>query len=551
MRREGRQHGMVRSSAILPAESDPRPNNARVPNHVGAPPAAGFFAKAPSRPTNHSKCTARCRRERCKDCHFSPVSKSRDKAKGAHKLRSCDVVLNHRLVLWRVVDGGRLLSSRKISASEIVDHLYASSQHEGDDYDDQNMEEGAGYGHGGPLLEAVDPKEGHSGAKYEETGESSIDSDEDSEIGFHMIGPAPCFAPVNLVAAKLVSACFSLDRPSYADRVFAHVPRPSPFLWNSMIKGYVGLGRHRDALLVYRRMLDCGCCLDSFSFTSALKACSNLLALEEGMALHGHVLKLGLGADIYIATSLMDLYGMCSQALDARKVFDHMPDKDVVAWNVMLSSYARLGMMRLAEQLFEEIPLRNLHGLKPDKVMVVTMLSAIADLGMLDSGKWFHEYVKKNEIAIDAYVGNALVDMYAKCGSIQDARLVFDEIIQKNISCYNSMIFGLAAHGLGEEALEIFTDAERTGIGIDDITMTAVLTACSHSGLVEEGLKYFKTMQNVYGIEPKKEHYGCIVDLLGRAGRFYEAMQIIETTEDDSFILGTLAAACRTHGNLG
>ncbi|CAL9096771.1 unnamed protein product [Musa acuminata var. zebrina] len=113
------------------------------------------------------------------------------------------------------------------------------------------------------------------------------------------------------------------------------------------------------------------------------------------------------------------------------------------------------------------------------------------------------------------------------------------------------MIFGLAAHGLGEEALEIFTDAERTGIGIDDITMTAVLTACSHSGLVEEGLKYFKTMQNVYGIEPKKEHYGCIVDLLERAGRFDEAMQIIETTEDDSFILGTLAAACRTHGNLG
>ncbi|CAL9056440.1 unnamed protein product [Musa banksii] len=286
----------------------------------------------------------------------------------------------------------------------------------------------------------------------------------------------------NLVAAKLVSACFSLDRPSYADRVFAHVPR-----------------------------------------------------------------YLGLGADIYIATSLMDLYGTCSQALDARKVFDHMPDKDVVAWNVMLSSYARLD---LSESMIA-FHRMQLHGLKPDKVMVVTMLSVIADLGMLDSGKWFHEYVKKNEIAIDAYVGNALVDMYAKCGSIQDARLVFDEIIRKNISCYNSMIFGLAAHGLGEEALEIFTDAERTGIGIDDITMTAVLTACSHSGLVEEGLKYFKTMQNVYGIEPKKEHYGCIVDLLGRAGRFDEAMQIIETTEDDSFILGTLAAACRIQQIVG
>ncbi|CAL9122424.1 unnamed protein product [Musa textilis] len=149
---------------------------------------------------------------------------------------------------------------------------------------------------------------------------------------------------------------------------------------------------------------------------------------------------------------------------DALLVFDHMPDKDVVAWNVMLHSYARLGMMRLTEQLESIVAFHRmqLYGLKPDKVMVVTMLSAIADLGMLDLGKWFHEYVKKNQIAIDAYVGNALIDMYAKCGSIQDARLVFDGIIQKNISCYNSMIFGLAAHGLGEEALDIFTEAERT-----------------------------------------------------------------------------------------
>ncbi|URE11698.1 PPR repeat [Musa troglodytarum] len=190
----------------------------------------------------------------------------------------------------------------------------------------------------------------------------------------------------NLVAAKLVSACFSLDRP---DRVFAHVPRPSPFLWNSMIKGYVGLGRHRDALLVYRRMLDCGCRLDNCSFTSALKACSNLLALEEGMALHGHVLKLGLGADIYIATSLMDLSGMCSQALDARmmrlaeQLFEEIPLRNVNSWTALICGFLECGDLSESIVAFHRM---QLYGLKPDKVMVVTMLSAIADLGMLDSG---------------------------------------------------------------------------------------------------------------------------------------------------------------------
>lgn len=253
-----------------------------------------------------------------------------------------------------------------------------------------------------------------------------------------------------------------------------------------------------------------------------------------------------------------------------------MTERDVVSWNAMVSAYARSGSILLAEKLFDEMPVRNvnswttiigglvdagdperaltafrqmqLHGVKPDKMVVVAILSAISRLGYLSSGKWVHDYIKKNTIPVDAFVGTALIDMYSKSGSIRDARLVFQSTRFKNTSCYNAMIFSLAMHGLGEEAISVFEEMRRNGIEIDDVTMIAVLTSCSHSGLVEEGLKFFETMRELHGIEPGIKHHGCVVDLLGRAGRFAEAMEIVDAIEVDHIIVGTLAAACRTHG---
>ncbi|OVA17582.1 Pentatricopeptide repeat [Macleaya cordata] len=382
----------------------------------------------------------------------------------------------------------------------------------------------------------------------------------------------------NFVATKLVSFCFTSNNPSYATRVFYQVPDPNTFLWNNMIKGFVHVGSYQDALIFYFKMLNHGSKPNNFTYPFLLKACSKVLAFEEGKILHGHILKLGLNSDVYVQTSLLDLYGACGTIMAARLLFDRMSERDVVAWNAMLVGYTRSGLVEIAEQLFEQMPVRNVSswttmiaayvqiensrkalevfqemqndGVKPDKLTIITVLSAISDLGSLEMGKWVHDYVKSNEVEIDTFVGTSLIDMYSKCGSITEAKNVFDRINPKAISCYNAMISGYAVHGLGEEAIKVFREAERLRIGIDDVTLIGVLSACSHSGLVDLGCMYFESMSEKYGIEPKMEHYGCLVDLLGRAGRFDEAMEIVESIEADIVLLGTLAFACRIHGNV-
>ncbi|KAI3886066.1 hypothetical protein MKX03_003647 [Papaver bracteatum] len=354
----------------------------------------------------------------------------------------------------------------------------------------------------------------------------------------------------NFVVTKLVSCCFSSHNPCYATK----------------------------ALLYYIDMLSHGSTPNNFTYPFLLKACSKLFAFEEGKVLHGHILKLGFKSDVYVQTSLLDLYGSCRDIVASRNVFDRMSERDVVAWNAMLVGYTRCGLVEIAEKLFNEMPNRNvsswttmisgyvqvensmkalevfqemqMNGVRPDKLTIITVLSAISNLGSLEMGKWVHDYVKSKEIEIDGFVGTSLIDMYSKCGSINEARGVFDKINQRTISCYNAMISGYAVHGLGEEAISVFREAERLRIGIDDVTMIGVLSACSHSGLVDLGYMYFDSMKEKYGIEPKLEHYGCIVDLLGRAGKFDEAMKIVESTEADIVLLGTLAFSCRIHRNV-
>ncbi|CAL9184422.1 unnamed protein product [Musa hybrid cultivar] len=188
MKREGRQHGIVRSSTILPQEFNPR-RKSKIVNCVGASPTTRFFTKAPSKPHNHSKCTSKCRTARCKGCHSNPMSKSGDKAKGAYKLKSCDVVLNHQLVAWRVVNNSTSLPNYKVaSASETLNHLYADSLCEGEDYDDHNMEENLDYGYGEVSPETVDLEVGCKGAKVEKVEPFSPDSDEAGDMNFYVVG---------------------------------------------------------------------------------------------------------------------------------------------------------------------------------------------------------------------------------------------------------------------------------------------------------------------------------------------------------------------------
>lgn len=229
-------------------------------------------------------------------------------------------------------------------------------------------------------------------------------------------------------------------------------------------------------------------------------------------------------------------------------MFDGMTERDCVCWNAMIDGYAKHGRPDEAMGLFRAM-LRS--GFKADEVTVVTVLSAVAQLGSLESGKWVHSYVEnhRRNIGFSVRVGTALVDMYYKCGSLEDACLVFDKMPEKDVVAWNSMIAGYAMHGHSQKALELFYKLRNTKLKPTDITFIGVLNACSHAGLVQKGRELFNLMQNEYKIEPKIEHYGCMVDLLGRAGLVDEAYQLVQKMriKPDLVMWGSLLASCRLH----
>lgn len=216
----------------------------------------------------------------------------------------------------------------------------------------------------------------------------------------------------------------------------------------------------------------------------------------------------------------------------------------------MISGYSQNGQPALAVKLFHEMVEK---GFKPNQITMVSVLSAISTLGTLKEGRWAHEYIFSNSIPVNDILSAAIIDMYAKCGSIYAALEVFHQIQERttNVSPWNAIICGLAMHGHVAAALRIFSDLKKRCIRLNAITFIGVLSACCHAGLVEDGEKHFKSMNGIYGIQPNIKHYGCMIDLLGRAGRLKEAEELIKSMpmKADAVIWGTLLAACKTHGN--
>ncbi|KAL5793979.1 hypothetical protein ACOSP7_002573 [Xanthoceras sorbifolium] len=260
---------------------------------------------------------------------------------------------------------------------------------------------------------------------------------------------------------------------------------------------------------------------------------------------------------------MIDGYGKkVGDLVNARVLFDCMPIKDMVSWNSMINAYAKIGELVAARQLFAEMPEKNViswsimidgcaqHGkpkealnlfrqmlslgVRPDMVSVMGAISACSQLGALDQGRWIHIYMRRTRITIDILVQTALMDMYMKCGSLDEARRIFYSMPKKNVVSYNVMIVGLGINGFGEEALECFAQMEREGIPKDDLIFLGVLTACSHAGLVTQGLHIFERLKKDCRVEPKVEHYNCL------------SMPM----RPNSALWGTLLLACRTHRNV-
>uniref|UniRef100_A0ACD5TED3 Uncharacterized protein n=1 Tax=Avena sativa TaxID=4498 RepID=A0ACD5TED3_AVESA len=252
------------------------------------------------------------------------------------------------------------------------------------------------------------------------------------------------------------------------------------------------------------------------------------------------------------------MYAKCGDAAAALRCFRTMaPSKNVVTWNTMISAHARAGEPREALSLFREMleQEQKQKSARPDDATFVAVLGACARLGALDAGMWVHAHYARRtgrNAAADGVVGNALLDMYAKCGAVEQAAEVFDAMARRDVYTYTSMISGLAAHGRGEDALALFADMRRAGVRPNEVTFLGVLSACCHAGFVEDGLRHLDAMWEVHGVAPGVEHYGCVVDMLGRAGRLDEAEDLVSVmpVRPDAPIWGSLLSACRAHGHI-
>lgn len=275
------------------------------------------------------------------------------------------------------------------------------------------------------------------------------------------------------------------------------------------------------------------------------------------------------------------MYAKLGLVESARKQFDRMQFKDTPTWNSMIAGHARRGNMVEAMELFRVMPLKNViswttmiagysqngqyvdalnmflslekEGLRPNEVTVASILPACANIGALEVGERIGDYARENGYMNNLYVSNALLEMYAKCGKLDLAMQFFNEIgCRKNLCSWNSMMMGLAIHGKCGQALILFHQMLKEGIVPDDVTLVAALVACTHGGMIAKGRELFGSMKTEFGIVPKLEHYGCMVDLLGRAGKLNEAYNLIQNMQmkPDSVIWGTLLGACSFHGNV-
>lgn len=355
------------------------------------------------------------------------------------------------------------------------------------------------------------------------------------------------FVASNLVATCALSNWGSMD---YACSIFRQIEEPGSFAFNHMIRGHVKDMNLEQALQVFDEMLECGVEPDNFTYPPLLKACANLPALKEGKQIHGHSFKLGFGDDLFVQNSLINMYGKCGEISLSCAVFDKMEQRSVASWSSLIAAHASLGMWEKCLEIFRDMGSEGCW--RAEESMLVNVISACTHLGALDLGRCTHGSLVRTMSGLNVIVETSLIDMYVKCGSLDKGLFIFQRMTEKNQMSYAVIISGLAMHGRGREALKLFDEMLAQGLKPDDVVYVGVLYACSHAGLVEEGLKYFGRMELEHGVVPTIKHYGCMVDLLGRVGKLKEACEFIKniSIEPKEVLWRTILNACRVNQNV-
>ncbi|XP_062084714.1 putative pentatricopeptide repeat-containing protein At3g05240 [Humulus lupulus] len=340
-------------------------------------------------------------------------------------------------------------------------------------------------------------------------------------------------------------------------KAFDKVPKWNVVAWTSLISGLVNNNRFGEALKAFRDMEDTDVEPNEITLVNVLVACARSRDLETGKWVHDRIRHLGYDPfvssqnfNVILATAIVDMYAKCGNLETAKNLFDKMPQRNSVAWNSMIAAYNQYGQAEGSLDLFLSMQIAELV---PDQATFLGVLGACAHLGALILGQSLHAYISKTKWINDLAVGTAFVDMYAKVGDPNSAWKIFNNLQKKDVKAWTTMILGFAVHGKGMEALKTFKTMQEDGNVVpDEITYIGVLFACSHVGLVNEGQRHFDEMRSVHGIVPTLEHYGCLVDLLSRAGRLKEAMRLVEEMpiKPNINIWGAILNGCEIYENV-
>jgi pentatricopeptide repeat protein len=364
-----------------------------------------------------------------------------------------------------------------------------------------------------------------------------------------------------------------------ACQLFNEMPEKDMVSWSALISCYEQNEMYEDALVMFVKMMANGIMVDEVVVVSVLSACAHLLVVKTGKIVHGLVVKIGTESYVNLQNAFIHMYSTCGDIVAAQKLFNAGCHLDQISWNSMISGYLKCGSVEIAKEIFDSMPNKDivswstmisgyaqhdrfsetlalfqemqLEGISPDETSLVSVISACTHLAALDLGKWIHAYIRKNALKVNIILGTTLIDMYMKCGCVENAMEVFYGMEERGVSTWNALILGLAINGLVDKSLDMFSEMKKCGVVPNEITFMGVLGACRHMGLVDEGRRHFDSMIQEHEIEPSVKHYGCMVDLLGRAGMLKEAEELIESMPmaPDVATWGALLGACKKHGD--
>lgn len=330
---------------------------------------------------------------------------------------------------------------------------------------------------------------------------------------------------------------------------FEMVPHDDVILWSFMISRYAQSNQNEQAFELFIRMMRSSVVPNEFSLSSVLQACANMALLDLGKQIHNYAIKIGHESELFVGNALMDLYAKCSDIESSLEIFSSLQDANEVSWNTIIVGYSQSGFGEDALSVFREMRAARMPS---TQVTYSSVLRACAGTASIKHTGQVHCLIEKSTFNHDTVVSNSLIDTYAKCGCIRDAHKIFDSLKECDVISWNAIISGYALHGHAADALELFDRMNKSSIKANDITFVALLSVCSSTGLVSQGLSLFDSMRIDHGIEPSMEHYTCIVRLIGRAGRLHDALKFIGDIPlaPSAMVWRALLSSCIVHKNV-